>query len=98
LPDSSVNGQTPARGQRVGVGIAAAGVADLGQQGGGPDLAGARQAGEDRRVRMQGEGFPDAAAELDCLVFDRVDAGQQGEGDVPAGGGLDAGESGRGGA
>ena len=92
------HGEAGGRGEGLRVGIAAAGVAELGQQRGSADLSGAGQAGEDRRVRVQGECFLDAAAELGGLVLDGVDAGQQGEGDVPAGGGLDAGQSGGGGA
>jgi hypothetical protein len=82
-------------GERMGGGVAAAGVADLGQQAGGADLAGTGQAGEDRCVRVQDQGFLDPPSQLGGLVLDGVDGGQQRQGDVPAGINFGAGQPGR---
>jgi hypothetical protein len=84
-----VNGADPAAAAGAsGVGIAAAGVADLGQRRSGAQLSDAGLAAVDRRVRMRGHRRLDATAQLGRLVLDRLDAGQQGEDDMPADGRL----------
>ena len=69
-------------GQRFGGGEAGAAVADLGEQAGGADSAGAGQRGEDVRVGVQGELLGDLPGQgLDLLGEGGQDA-EQGAGDA----------------
>src|SRR5579875_3172711 len=77
---------------------ASAAVADLGQQAGGADGAGAGKAGEDVGVGVQGELLFDLLGKDLDLLHQGAQGGQKGAGDVGLGGSLGArGAPGRGG-
>ena len=69
-------------GQRFGGGEPGAAVADLGEQPGGADGAGAGQRGEDVRVGVQGELLGDLGGQGLDLLDEAGQDGEQGAGDV----------------
>ncbi len=71
--------------QRGAVGEALAAVAQLGQQGRGPDPAGAGQAGEDVAVGVGAQPLDDLAVQLVDLGADGLQGGDQAAGDRGAG-------------
>jgi hypothetical protein len=85
LPDSRVEGATPAREASDSGWEAATGVADLGQQAGGAHGAGLGQAGEDVLVRVRVQRLSDRLSQ-------RIDLG----GDRGQGGHISAGDTGQG--
>src|SRR5256886_2139169 len=95
---ASAGGDAGEAGQRLGRREAGAAVADLGQEAGGADGAGAGQAGEDVGVGVQGELLVDLLGEDLDLLDQGVQGGQEGPGDVGLDGAVGAGgASGRGG-
>ena len=95
---SGGGGDAGQAGQRFGGGESAAAVADLGEQPGGADGAGAGQAGEDVRVGVRGELLGDLLGEGLDLLDEGAQGGDERAGDVGVGAALLAGgAAGRGG-
>src|ERR1700730_3955153 len=81
-------GRCLSAGQGLRGGEAGAAVADLGQQAGGADPAGAGEADEDVGVGVQGELLIDLLGEELDLLDHGAQGGQEGAGDVGLGGPL----------